>query len=350
MKRKSLTAIVAVILTVALAACGANTNSHNKDTNSKQAEQTQSVDLKSCVTGIRDLTVEVNSKPDYMDGIKWDKDYVKDVTYDDKEVKLDKAGSYKLVYSINPVADLKTATVTVDVTVKVKMTEEEKKAEEQKAEQAKQETPQPADTNGKTVAKSDNGSNNGTSKPSNSGSKPSGGNNGGNSASKPNPPANNGNSGSNNGGGSNSGNSGSNSGNSGNNKPSEPAQPEKPAHQHSFAFSSYASNGDCMHEKVAIYACSCGATERRNAGFGNHNPVYHEAVTKEEPIYGPVTICNGCGAKFYGPNQAMDAADHTSAVFGDACSNYRTATVILDYKTVTVSEAYTECDICHQRL
>lgn len=53
------------------------------------------------VKGMKDLYVEQNAKDvDWIKGVTYDKEKVKEVTADSKEVKLDKTGTYGLVYKI----------------------------------------------------------------------------------------------------------------------------------------------------------------------------------------------------------------------------------------------------------
>lgn len=53
------------------------------------------------VKGMKDLYVEQNAKDvDWLKGVTYDKEKVKEVTADSKEVKLDKTGTYGLVYKI----------------------------------------------------------------------------------------------------------------------------------------------------------------------------------------------------------------------------------------------------------
>lgn len=116
-------AIIVVLLVAAVPFYGKNKTTDNQKTAEKQTEKEQKVDtdtgkLISCVKGIKDLYVEQNAKNiDWMKGITYDKQKVKEVTVDSKAVKLDKMGKYDLVYHITGKAGNKKEDSTVKVTV-----------------------------------------------------------------------------------------------------------------------------------------------------------------------------------------------------------------------------------------
>lgn len=129
--KKILSLFLVSTLVFSLSACGSNSKEKDNETES-QTETVQKVDLTTCVTGLRDRVVEVNTKPDWMDGVKFDEKYVKSVKSDDSKVDMTKAGEYQLTYNITGVEskafiakDVKVIK-KVTVTVKEKMTEEEK--------------------------------------------------------------------------------------------------------------------------------------------------------------------------------------------------------------------------------
>lgn len=183
--KKILSLFLVFTLVFSLSACGSNSKEKDNETES-QTETVQEVDLTTCVTGLRDRVVEVNTKPDWMDGIKFDEKYVKSVKADDSKVDMTKAGEYQLTYNITGVESkdfiAKDVKVIKKVTVKEKMTEEEKASEEQKTAEAQKQDVKPV------IEEKESGNSDKNSSPS-----------------KPNKPA-----------------------------PSEPAKPSKPAHQHDW--------------------------------------------------------------------------------------------------------------------
>lgn len=255
--KKILSLFLVFTLVFSLSACGSNSKEKDNETES-QTETVQEVDLTTCVTGLRDRVVEVNTKPDWMDGIKFDEKYVKSVKADDSKVDMTKAGEYQLTYNITGVESkdfiAKDVKVIKKVTVKEKMTEEEKASEEQKTAEAQKQDVKPADSK-----KEEKPAESKPSKPANSGavnkpstSKPA--------PSKPNKPA-----------------------------PSEPAKPSKPAHQH-----------DWKTEYKTVH---------HEAQYRNE-PVYKDEIVYEDrPVYKwqAYWTCNGCGARF---NSDQEAGEH----------------------------------------
>lgn len=255
--KKILSLFLVFTLVFSLSACGSNSKEKDNETES-QTETVQEVDLTTCVTGLRDRVVEVNTKPDWMDGIKFDEKYVKSVKADDSKVDMTKAGEYQLTYNITGVESkdfiAKDVKVIKKVTVKEKMTEEEKASEEQKTAEAQKQDVKPADSK-----KEEKPAESKPSKPANSGavnkpstSKPA--------PSKPNKPA-----------------------------PSEPAKPSKPAHQH-----------DWKTEYKTVH---------HEAQYRNE-PVYKDEIVYEDrPVYKwqAYWTCNECNQRF---EDEYDVADH----------------------------------------
>ena len=254
--KKILSLFLVFTLVFSLSACGSNSKEKDNETES-QTETVQEVDLTTCVTGLRDRVVEVNTKPDWMDGIKFDEKYVKSVKADDSKVDMTKAGEYQLTYNITGVESkdfiAKDVKVIKKVTVKEKMTEEEKASEEQKTAEAQKQDVKPADSK-----KEEKPAESKPSKPANSGavnkpstSKPA--------PSKPNKPA-----------------------------PSEPAKPSKPAHQH-----------DWKTEYKTVH---------HEAQYRNE-PVYKDEIVYEDrPVYKwqAYWTCNGCGQRFNSENDVLE--------------------------------------------
>lgn len=95
--------------------------------------------LVSYVTGIRDLETEEGAKDiDCMEGISWDKGYVKEVSVDKKDMDLSKAGDYKIVYTILPAGEGQKSE-TVEAVVHVIKKEETKPEEEEKEDEPEKE-------------------------------------------------------------------------------------------------------------------------------------------------------------------------------------------------------------------
>ena len=83
------------------------------------------VDYLQYVKGLRDWTVAVGLKDvNFLEGVEWDKEYIKNVTVDDSKVKLDTAGEYEITYSVE-VVDKKADDLTIKKTVTVKVISEE---------------------------------------------------------------------------------------------------------------------------------------------------------------------------------------------------------------------------------
>lgn len=254
--KKILSLFLVSTLVFSLSACGSNSKEKDNETES-QTETVQEVDLTTCVTGLRDRVVEVNTKPDWMDGIKFDEKYVKSVKADDSKVDMTKAGEYQLTYNITGVESkdfiAKDVKVIKKVTVKEKMTEEEKASEEQKTAEAQKQAVKPV-IEEKESGNSDKNSS--SSKPNNNSSSSSDNS----SPSKPNKPA-----------------------------PSEPAKPSKPAHQH-----------DWKTEYKTVH---------HEAQYRNE-PVYKDEIVYEDrPVYkwSAYWTCNECGQRF---ENEFDVADH----------------------------------------
>lgn len=94
-----------------------NNNDPKTDHNSKQ--ETTKKDLTTYVKGLSDLTIEVNAKDiDFLKNITFDKKEIKDITVDSSKVDLTKEGEYNLIYSIVPL-DKTMTTMNITKTVKV---------------------------------------------------------------------------------------------------------------------------------------------------------------------------------------------------------------------------------------
>lgn len=255
--KKILSLFLVFTLVFSLSACGSNSKEKDNETES-QTETVQEVDLTTCVTGLRDRVVEVNTKPDWMDGIKFDEKYVKSVKADDSKVDMTKAGEYQLTYNITGVESkdfiAKDVKVIKKVTVKEKMTEEEKASEEQKTAEAQKQDVKPV-IEEKESGNSDKNSS--SSKPNNNSSSSSDNS----SPSKPNKPA-----------------------------PSEPDKPSKPAHQH-----------DWKTEYKTVH---------HEAQYRNE-PVYEDQIVYEDrPVYKwqAYWTCNECSQRFDNEDRVAEHA------------------------------------------
>lgn len=267
--KKILSLFLVFTLVFSLSACGSNSKEKDNETES-QTETVQEVDLTTCVTGLRDRVVEVNTKPDWMDGVRFNEKYVKSVKADDSKVDMTKAGEYQLTYNITGVESkdfiAKDVKVIKKVTVKEKMTEEEKASEEQKTAEAQKQAVKPV-IEEKESGNSDKNSS--SSKPNNNSSSSSDNS----SPSKPNKPA-----------------------------PSEPAKPSKPAHQH-----------DWKTEYKTVH---------HEAQYRNE-PVYEDQIVYEDrPVYKwqAYWTCTECGKRF---ETEYDAGAHALFECGGGYSAHR---------------------------
>lgn len=83
------------------------------------------IDYLQYVKGLRDWTVAVGLKDvNFLEGVEWDKEYIKNVTVNDSRVKLDTAGEYEITYSVE-VVDKKADDLTIKKTATVKVISEE---------------------------------------------------------------------------------------------------------------------------------------------------------------------------------------------------------------------------------
>ena len=122
-------------ITLSIAGCNGNNAKEVKSTESvTESTEVEKVKLTDKVTGIKDWTVEVNTKDvDFMDDVSWDKEYVSNVTVDDSKVDLTKVGEYTLTYTVKGTLNEKeTQDASVDVT-EAKSTETEEPTETETA-------------------------------------------------------------------------------------------------------------------------------------------------------------------------------------------------------------------------
>lgn len=331
MKRKAIIIITSLVLSVSLAACSNQTTNTGKTDDNIQTEQIQTDRtpvLTDYVTGLKDWTVEVNAKNvNFLDGVTYDEEVVKEVTADDSKVDLTKEGKYDLVYSIIPLDDsVSNEAVTKTVTVNVVSVE---KAQEE-ADSGKQVV-----TDGGEIKKDSNGNTpkppkeettvKPTDKPSQPDNKPSNPNNKPTEPSKPN--------------------------NDNNNQGNDNNQGNKP-HTHSWKDVS-STAGDCSHKGKVTQKCDCGETRTVDGNFGDHNwkdhyeTIHHDAVYEEKPVWDYCYECKKCHAQFKDENECGDHCLY------DCDSRYTFKKWIDHYDKVLVKDAWTEtvkdgkdCTIC----
>lgn len=110
-----------------------NITAEAEETSEKTVHVTVTGKLASYVKGIKDWNVQEGAKDiDFMDGVEWNKDFVKEVTVDTKKVNLEKAGDYKIIYTVVPALenqDSETIEATVHVLTKEVVEEKAEKGE-----------------------------------------------------------------------------------------------------------------------------------------------------------------------------------------------------------------------------
>lgn len=276
------------------------------------------VDYLQYVKGLRDWTVAVGLKDvNFLEGVEWDKEYIKNVTVDDSKVKLDTAGEYEITYSVE-VVDKKADDLTIKktVTVKVISEEEAKVAVEEgkevvtengiqnkkeakassvndKGVSASQEVKNEGSKNNGNNTSSSEGTSSGNASTGSSGGSSSSGSNGSGSSSNSKPS------------GGNSGNSG-NTGNSGGNGSVD-------THKHSYTIPIT----DTIHHDAI--------THQEDQG-------HYETVTIseawDEDVYENHTVCYTCGNNTIIDGQA-GAHQIWHAERGETC-RYGTASIVVD--------------------
>ncbi len=273
--------IVTIIITGLL-----TTQFLSKDNEAKE----DPIDYMQYVEGIEDLELTSSKeKYDYLSGITFDKEHINEVTVDDSQVDLTKAGEYQLTYLID-VKDEKAEDLKQVVTVKV--------VSDDKKEESKKDDDKKDNTSTSSKPNSDGSSTNDTTKPNNDGSSSSS-----NNTSKP----------------SNSGSSSNSSSNNTNKKPTSPT------HTHRFV----AEYKDIQHEEKGHY----------------------ETVTVseawDEDIYDYRVVCN-CGAILTESERLNHSEQH---LLNGQNSAYSVQEIIVDTihhpaktekKWVIDSEAYDE--------
>lgn len=395
MKKKFITLMLAVTMTVTCVACGNKTSSSKADTSSTKATENLSVteteeevktqDIKSeeltvfsdkgIITGVKNITVEQGTDVKLNELVYADKTIVKSVDIDDSKADYSKAGTYDVIYTITFNGDklrdcikdnkMKVSfdtegdTVVVKTTVKITVaTKEEIEAAiskgdtsivtEETKETVKKENKEKANDNAVASKTSETAKNN-------------------NNSSKNNSSANSGNSGNHNGDSGNNGNTNNNGNHNGNtNGNGNNGSTDKPKpHTHSWDGGSITTQPTCTAAGIKTYHCSCGETKTESIPALGHDPVtktdkghnVHTVIKAawDEDIWESRYICNGCGATF---THDYDAIEHIaeSGVNG-TCHNYYAKSVKVNTihhpEQATdewVVDPYTVCSRCGQHL
>lgn len=319
-------AVIIVLLVAAVPFYGKNKATENQKTAEKKTEKQEKVaadteKLISYVKGIKDLYIEQNAKDiDWMKGITYDKQKVKEVTADSTAVKLDKTGKYDLVYHVSgkdgkkedksvvvSVVDSKKSQELADSGKSVlltknelkqadnsKKTDTEKKDEKKETEVAKNENKTADNLSAESKSENNKAQSGNTAGSNSSSGSDAGGNNSSGTIANSNQ---------------SSGTTGSTSGNnqSGDGGTSTQPAPETPNTQPSEPAEKPAEPQKTWHEPVY---------EDR---YVVDQAAWDEVV--EEPVYENVErcICNGCGADI-----TSDPWGHLeqSAISGGSCGGY----------------------------
>lgn len=82
-------------------------------------QQKEKIDYLSKVHGLRNWKIAVNSKDvDFLEGVTWDKNYIKDVQVNHQKVDFQKVGNYQITYTILPI-DKKASIIKINKNVTV---------------------------------------------------------------------------------------------------------------------------------------------------------------------------------------------------------------------------------------
>lgn len=274
------------------------------------------VDYLQYVKGLRDWTVAVGLKDvNFLEGVEWDKEYIKNVTVDDSKVKLDTAGEYEITYSVE-VVDKKADDLTIKKTVTVKVISEE---EAKVAVEDGQEVVTENGIQNKKEAKASSINDKGVSasqEVKNEGSK----NNGGNTSSSEGTSSGNASTGSS-GSSSSSGSNGSGSSNS------------KPSGGNSGSSENAGSSGGSgsVNTHKHSYTIPITETVHHNAITHQEDQGHYETVTIseawDEEVYENHTVCYTCGNNTIIDGQA-GAHQIWHAEKGETC-HYGTANILV---------------------
>lgn len=82
-------------------------------------QQKEKIDYLSKIHGLRNWKIAVNSKDvDFLEGVTWDKNYIKDVQVNHQKVDFQKVGNYQITYTILPI-DKKASIIKINKNVTV---------------------------------------------------------------------------------------------------------------------------------------------------------------------------------------------------------------------------------------
>lgn len=272
------------------------------------------------ITGVKDITVAEGTDVNLNDLVYADKNIVKSVDIDDSKVDYNKAGTYKVIYTItfdgeklrdyvkennlnvNFDTNDKTIVVKTKVTITVATEEDTEKAiESGDTNVVTPETKESVAENNKAKANDNAVTSKPTEKPagntgnSNAGKHENSGNNSSNNN------ANAGNNGNHN--GNSNGNNGNHNGNNGGNNGNHNGNTEKP-HVHKYNSGVVTKEPTCTDTGIKTYTCvnnDDSYTETIPA-LGHDYVTRTETVTTkeayDEDVYEPRYICCGCGEQF----------------------------------------------------
>lgn len=276
-----------VIASSCLVGCG---NNESKTTKEEEiAEEVVDVDYLQYVKGLKDWTVEVNTNPNFMEGVEWNEEYIVGVMCDSSKVDMAKEGEYDILYMVQT-SDEDDVEVTKHCTVKVVASAEADKLAESGQEVVTDEGIKnkkeavassitdkgvKVESEGEKVVvkKDDNGNISGSVNKPSKPNKPSGGNS--NKPSKP-------------------------SGGNDNNKPS------KPEHSHKWE-EVYKKVDKGSYQNVKVKDAWEEKVKVKDAWTETKKVLVKDAW--EEPIYEYRTICKGCQAQFKTVDECLDHMD-----------------------------------------
>lgn len=399
MKKKILVLMLASMLAASCVACGSKSSDKKDELSSAateilsetetETEQLEEQDITAdaltpladagVITGVKDITVAEGTDVNLNDLVYADKNIVKSVDIDDSKVDYNKAGTYKVIYTItfdgeklrdyvkennlnvNFDTNDKTIVVKTKVTITVATEEDTEKAiasgntnvvtpetEKSVAESNKAKAndnavaSKPAEKPAKKPA--------GNTGNSNAGKHENNNNSGNNNANAGN--NGNGNSGNNgnhnsNSNGNNSNHNGNNDGNNGNHNDNT----EKP-HVHKYNSGVVTKEPTCTDTGVKTYTCvnnDDSYTETIPA-LGHDYVTRTETVTVkeawDEPVLEPRYICCGCGASF---KTEEEIGCHILAVPNDKCGSYYSDAVqvnTIHHPAETETHTYKVCSRC----
>lgn len=340
MKKKILVLMLASMLAASCVACGSKSSDKKDELSSAateilsetetETEQLEEQDITAdaltpladagVITGVKDITVAEGTDVNLNDLVYADKNIVKSVDIDDSKVDYNKAGTYKVIYTItfdgeklrdyvkennlnvNFDTNDKTIVVKTKVTITVATEEDTEKAiESGDTNVVTPETKESVAENNKAKANDNAVTSKPTEKPagntgnSNAGKHENSGNNSSNNN------ANAGNNGNHN--GNSNGNNGNHNGNNGGNNGNHNGNTEKP-HVHKYNSGVVTKEPTCTDTGIKTYTCvnnDDSYTETIPA-LGHDYVTHTETVTVkeawDEDVYEGFYICNGCGEKF----------------------------------------------------